>query len=81
MWGSLVATIGFCLTIYTIINHFVNPNVPIGWSSSMAVTSFIGGMILLTLGMVGEYIGRIFIVLNRSPQYIVKEKTFNDKHN
>ena len=47
----------------------------------MAVTSFIGGMILLTLGMVGEYIGRIFIVLNQSPQYIVKEKTFNDKHN
>ena len=76
--GALVALIGFMLTLYTLINYFINTNVPIGWSSTIAATSFIGGMILMVLGMIGEYIGRIFMVINNSPQYIIKE-IYNDK--
>ena len=39
----------------------------------MAAIVFFGGMIMLMLGMIGEYIGRIYISLNRSPQYVIRE--------
>jgi len=47
--------------------------VPAGYSSIMAVLLFVGGMILFMLGLIGEYIGRIYISLNNSPQFVVRE--------
>ena len=44
-----------------------------GYSSLMAVMLFIGGIIMMMLGMIGEYIGRIYISINNSPQYVIKE--------
>lgn len=46
---------------------------PAGYSSIMAVLLFVGGMILFMLGLIGEYIGRIYISLNNSPQFVVRE--------
>ena len=46
----------------------------IGYSSMMDVILFSSGLIMLMLGMLGEYIGRIFICINNSPQYVIKEK-------
>lgn len=80
--GILFAFLGFAYAVYTVINKFVNPNVPVGWSSMMAAFMFIGGCILFMLGMIGEYIGRIYISLNNSPQYVIKnviEKAENDE--
>lgn len=71
--GCLTACAGFLYGIYTVIKKFVNPNVPIGFSAMMAALVFIGGMIMLMLGLIGEYIGRIYISLNNSPQYVVRE--------
>lgn len=71
--GVTCAGVGFCYAIYTIINKLCNPNVVIGWSSTMAVLLIIGGMILFMLGMIGEYIGRIYISINNSPQYVVRD--------
>lgn len=71
--GILFAFLGFAYIIYIIINKFMNPNVPIGWSSTMALFLFVGGCILFMLGLIGEYIGRIYISLNNSPQYVIKE--------
>lgn len=71
--GLIFACIGFIYAIYTVINKFVNPNVPIGWSSMMAAFMVIGGCILFMLGLIGEYIGRIYISLNNSPQYVIKD--------
>ena len=39
----------------------------------MAVTLFIGGIIMIMLGIIGEYLGRIYICINDSPQYVIKE--------
>lgn len=72
--GAGSALIGFLYGIYTIIKYFVNPNVPMGFSSMMSAQVFFGGMIMLILGLVGEYIGRIYISLNNSPQYVIREK-------
>ena len=72
--GALSAGIGFLYGLFTIIKRFVNPDVPMGFSSTMSAIVFFGGMIMLMLGLIGEYIGRIYISLNNSPQYVIREK-------
>ena len=72
--GGVSAIVGFLYGIYTIIKRLVNPDVPMGFSSTMAAIVFFGGMIMLMLGLIGEYIGRIYISLNNSPQYVIREK-------
>ncbi|MCM1267006.1 MAG: glycosyltransferase family 2 protein [Bacteroidales bacterium] len=71
--GMLSACAGFAYGIYTIIKKFVNPAVPVGFSALMAVIVFFSGLILLVLGMIGEYIGRIYISMNNAPQYVIRE--------
>lgn len=71
--GGFVALAGFLYGIYTIIKKLVNPNVVIGFSSLMSAIVFLGGMMMIMLGIIGEYIGRIYISLNNSPQYVIRE--------
>ncbi len=73
--GMGSAVIGFIYLIYVIVNKFINPSVPLGWSSTTAILLLLGGMILFVLGMIGEYLGRVYISLNNAPQYVVKEET------
>ena len=72
--GVISAVLGFVYGIYTIIKKFINPAVPMGFSSMMAALVFFGGMIMIMLGLIGEYIGRIYISMNNSPQYVIKER-------
>lgn len=73
--GVITAAIGFIYGIYIVINKlFIHSNVLQGYSSTMAVILFIGGIIMMMLGMIGEYIGRIYISINNSPQYVIKDK-------
>lgn len=72
--GGTSAVIGFLYGIYTIVKRLLKPNVPMGFSSTMAAIVFFGGMMMLMLGLIGEYIGRIYISLNNSPQYVIREK-------
>ncbi len=74
MLGAGCATIGFLYGLYTIIKKAVNPAVPLGFSSLMAAVVFFGGMIMIILGLVGEYVGRIYISMNNSPQYVIRER-------
>ncbi len=73
MLGAITAFLGFIYIIIIVIRKIVNQNIAIGYSSIMAFLLFIGGMLMLLLGMVGEYIGRIYISLNNSPQYVIRE--------
>ena len=75
--GVVFAFLGFLYVIYIIINKICNPNVPIGWSSTGAIILIVGGVILCVMGMLGEYLGRAYISLNRSPQYVIREMTAN----
>lgn len=45
-----------------------------GFSALMSVIVFLGGMVMLMLGLIGEYIGRIYICMNNSPQYVIRQK-------
>ncbi len=71
--GGFSAVVGFLYGIYTIIKKLINPNVVIGFSSLMSAIVFFGGIMMLMLGIIGEYIGRIYISMNNSPQYVVRE--------
>lgn len=77
--GAICALIGFVFGIITIIHKLLNPDMQAGYSSTMAVILFIGGMIMMMLGMIGEYIGRIYICINNSPQYVIRETVNIDK--
>lgn len=72
--GVICAFIGFVFGVYVIVSKIIHPEMVAGYSSTMAVLLFIGGMIMLMLGMIGEYIGRIYISINNSPQYVIREK-------
>lgn len=76
--GIFVATIGFLYTIWIVINKLINPSVPVGWSSTIAIVLIIGGMILCVLGMIGEYLGRIYLCINHTPQYVIREIVTSD---
>lgn len=71
--GVICAIIGFFFGIITVVRKLLIPSISIGWSSTVAIILFIGGLIMLMLGMIGEYLGRIYISINNSPQYVVKE--------
>ena len=77
--GSLFALAGFGYGIYTILKKFLVPEVPIGFSSLMSALMFIGGMVLLMMGLIGEYIGRIYICINNAPQFVVREMVEGNK--
>ena len=73
--GILFAVIGFICTIALIVNKLLHPaTVLLGWSSTMSVMMLLGGIILIVLGIIGEYIGRIYICINKSPQYVIRER-------
>ena len=73
--GVTFAFLGFIYGIYTIIKKFVRPDVPVGFSALMSAVIFIGGMLMLMLGMIGEYLGRLYISQNKNPQYVIRETT------
>lgn len=78
--GFLTAAVGFIFGVYVIIHKIVVPDSLMGWSSTMAAMLFIGGMLMLMLGMVGEYVGRIYLSINRSPQFVIRDSVgFEDK--
>ena len=71
--GTLFAMAGFLYFIYIIIDHFTRAAAPIGWASTTALLLLLGGMILVVLGIMGEYVGRIYMCANAAPQYVERE--------
>lgn len=71
--GLTVAVAGFIFALVTLIRKLLNPNIPAGWSSTISALMILCGMIMVMLGLIGEYIGRIYICLNKSPQFVVRE--------
>ena len=72
--GFILALGGFIFGLIMIIRKIIYPDVPAGYTSMLAVQLFIGGIIMMILGLIGEYVGRIYICLNNSPQYVIRDK-------
>ena len=72
--GFLFSFAGFVFALSLVVRKLLHPEMSAGYASMMATTLFLGGVILLSLGLLGEYIGRIYICINKSPQYVVRRK-------
>lgn len=77
--GVILAGCGFLYGLYVIIARIVDASIVPGYSSLMAVLLLIGGCLMLMLGLIGEYIGRIYISLNNSPQYVIRDEVNFEK--
>ena len=71
--GGVSALGGFAYGLYTVLKKLIIPDVPVGFSALMSAIVIFGGMIMLMLGLIGEYIGRIYISLNSAPQYVIRD--------
>ena len=71
--GISFSVVGFLFGLWTIIRKIFNPDIMAGYSSLMAVVLFVSGILMMMLGLIGEYIGRIYISINNSPQYVIRE--------
>lgn len=72
-FGTLSAAAGFLYLIYIVINHYTRHTAPLGWASTTALLLVLGGAILIVLGLIGEYVGRIYMCANAAPQYVARE--------
>ena len=70
--GTVLGVIGLISGIVVVVSKFVVPNYALGWPSLMAAVLFCSGLILMSLGIIGEYLGRVFMTLNNSPQYVIR---------
>lgn len=70
--GWITAIVGLLFGVVTVIRKLVNPAMQAGWASTIAVMVTLGGVVIALIGIVGEYIGRIYLSINRSPQYVVR---------
>ena len=73
--GFFFAFLGFAFSIFVIVRRLLGITTVDGWSTIIALILIIGGCILMMLGLIGEYIGRIYICINDSPQYVIKQVT------
>lgn len=71
--GAICAVFGFVVGLIVVIRKLMNPAVAAGYTSSICVQLFVGGVIMTLLGLIGEYIGRIYMTVSDMPQYEVRE--------
>ena len=73
--GCIVSLIGFIGIIWAIITAIMG-NTVAGWASIVCIVCFLGGIQLLSLGVIGEYIGKIYLESKHRPRYIISDKTW-----
>src|SRR5207249_4757788 len=72
--GFLAASAGFLIAVWAALTKIFQVPSPRGWASTMAAILFVGGVQLLMLGVVGEYLGRVYDEVRRRPLYIVRAR-------
>ena len=78
--GCLVALLSFIGVIWAVVTEFVGKTVA-GWASMTCIICFVGGVQLICLGIMGEYIGKIYMEVKGRPRYIVEKRTEEKNEN
>lgn len=76
--GFLISLTAFAVIIYSVYQKYWNNNTVQGWTSIMLSVLFLGGVQLICLGIIGEYIGRILDNVKDRPNYVIKESNLED---
>lgn len=77
MIGTAISLVSFLAIIWVFLSYFSGNVVP-GWSSTVLCTCLIGGIQLLSIGILGEYIGKIYMETKHRPRFIVSERTYSE---
>jgi undecaprenyl-phosphate 4-deoxy-4-formamido-L-arabinose transferase len=71
--GMLLAVVSAIVMIYILVEKLLHPETPAGWTSLLLTVLFVGGLQLLCLGVIGEYLGRAYLKINHKPQFAIRE--------
>lgn len=74
--GFFSSIAGFILAVYYLVKFLMGLESLTGWTSLIMVVLILGGLILLALGIIGKYIGQMYLTINNSPKFIIKETTY-----
>ena len=77
--GSMLSILGFIFALLTFIERIIDNTVPSGYATLIIVITIFSGVILIAVGLLGEYVGRIFVSLNKKPQFIIRDSWSNKK--
>ncbi|KFN42829.1 glycosyltransferase [Arenimonas oryziterrae] len=69
--GMACSLFGFALALFVIVEKFLHPDTPVGWTSLIVAILMMGGIQLIALGMIGEYVGRVLLNVSYRPQYVL----------
>lgn len=72
--GVIVSILGFIGIIWAVVVALMGKSIA-GWASIVCIVCFLGGIQLLSLGIIGEYIGKTYMETKRRPRYIISERT------
>jgi len=73
--GLLVSIAGLAQTVHVVVGRLLYPGtMERGWATLVAIVLFLGGVQLVSLGLIGQYVGRIFEESKKRPLYFVKQK-------
>lgn len=73
-FGVFISFLSFIGVIWSIVMQIIGKTIP-GWASTTSIVCFIGGIQLLSIGVLGEYIGKIYMEVKARPRYIISERT------
>ncbi len=76
--GLIIALISFLGIIWSVVSHIIGVTVA-GWSSMVSIICMLGGVQLVGIGILGEYIGKIYLEVKARPRYIISERTWKEK--
>lgn len=76
--GILLSVFGAVMLVYSLVQHYLN-NTTAGWTSLMASIWVIGGLQILSIGVIGKYVGKIYLEVKRRPRYIIEENTLDEQ--
>lgn len=71
--GAILGGLGILGAIFLAVQRITDPSIQQGWSSLMVTILVCSGIIVMFLGLVGEYLGRLFMTINKAPQYVLRE--------
>lgn len=77
--GWILSVLGFIFALSTLVEKIVDNTVPSGYTALIIIVTIFSGVILIALGLLGEYVGRIFISLNKKPQFTIRDSWSNKK--
>lgn len=77
MTGLVLLVIDFLVAVYVLISYFFSDHISPGWASLMLSIWALGSLILIAIGIVGEYIGKIFVEVKHRPRYAVADRLWD----